>query len=55
MTKWGKLTIISTAILAIGMVLRMAWNIDNILILLTGILIGVCFVGAVVWWRDRNW
>lgn len=55
MTKWGKRTLIATAVLAIYMSLRIDWGFENLLTLFTGILIGICLTGAFVWWRDRNW
>lgn len=55
MTKWGKLTLVITAVLAFYMSLRIEWGFENFLTLLTGILIGICFAGMIVWWRYRNW
>lgn len=55
MTQWGKRILIATALLAVYMLLRIDWGFESMLTLFTGILIGVCMAGALVWWRDRNW
>lgn len=51
MTKMGKLSVISGAALAGFMLLKIEWSITNIVILSTGMLVGVVLAGAVVWWR----
>lgn len=55
MTGWGKRILIGTALLAVYMLLRIDWGFEAVLTLFTGMLIGVCLAGALVWWRDRNW
>nr|WP_173813090.1 hypothetical protein [Dendrosporobacter quercicolus]NSL50011.1 hypothetical protein [Dendrosporobacter quercicolus DSM 1736] len=49
------MTLIATTMLAVYMSFRIDWGFENFLTLLTGILIGICLAGAVVWWRYRNW
>ena len=55
MTKWGKRTLLGTTLLAIYMLLRIEWGFESMLTLFTGILIGICLTGALIWWRDRHW
>lgn len=53
MTKMGKLSVISGAALAVFMLLKMEWSINNLVTLSTGMLVGVVLAGAILWWRSK--